>query len=99
MRPPPPEAQASSGTTETLEAAARHLPETRMGELQDIEGLARRRAVMLKFLKQAVQRADRRHRAMFDYRMMQAMDERMLRDIGITRADVDEARRRVRWMV
>jgi uncharacterized protein YjiS (DUF1127 family) len=54
---------------------------------------------MLKFIKEAVAWADSRSRARFDYRMMQAMDERMLRDIGVTRADIDEAQRRVRWLV
>jgi uncharacterized protein YjiS (DUF1127 family) len=31
--------------------------------------------------------------------MLQAMDERMLRDIGISRAEIDRADRRVRWIV
>jgi uncharacterized protein YjiS (DUF1127 family) len=54
---------------------------------------------MLKFFKKAAQRADWRRRMMLDFQMLQAMDERMLRDIGVSRADIDEAQRRVRWMV
>jgi uncharacterized protein YjiS (DUF1127 family) len=52
---------------------------------------------MLKYIRQAMERSERRHRAMAGYRLVQAMDERMLRDIGVTRADVDEAQRRVRY--
>jgi uncharacterized protein YjiS (DUF1127 family) len=54
---------------------------------------------MLKFFREAAQRADRRRRMMFDFQTLQAMDERMLRDIGVSRGDIDEAQRRVRWMV
>jgi uncharacterized protein YjiS (DUF1127 family) len=54
---------------------------------------------MLKFFREAAQRADRRRRMMLDFQTLQAMDERMLRDIGVSRGDIDEAQRRVRWMV
>jgi uncharacterized protein YjiS (DUF1127 family) len=54
---------------------------------------------MLNFIKGAVALADRRHRFMRDYRTIGAMDDRMLSDIGITRAEIDAAQRRVRWMV
>jgi uncharacterized protein YjiS (DUF1127 family) len=53
---------------------------------------------MLKFIKEAMRRAERRRRASDELRMLEAMDERMLRDIGVTRADVDEDRRRLRRM-
>jgi uncharacterized protein YjiS (DUF1127 family) len=54
---------------------------------------------MLKFFKKAAQRAHWRRRMMLDFQTLQAMDERMLRDIGVSRGDIDEAQRRVRWMV
>jgi uncharacterized protein YjiS (DUF1127 family) len=54
---------------------------------------------MLRFIKAATERADRRYQALRDVATMQAMDERMLRDIGITRADIDEVRRRVRGRI
>jgi uncharacterized protein YjiS (DUF1127 family) len=54
---------------------------------------------MLRFIKKALKRSERRYQAMAGYRMMQEMDERMLRDIGVTRAEIDEAQHKVRWMV
>jgi uncharacterized protein YjiS (DUF1127 family) len=64
-----------------------------------IEADAKGTRTMLKFIKEAIEHSERRYRAMTDYRMMQEMDERMLRDIGVTRAEIDEAQHKVRWMV
>jgi uncharacterized protein YjiS (DUF1127 family) len=54
---------------------------------------------MLTKLKDAARRVNERARAARAMRAMQEMDERMLRDIGVTRADIDRAVRNVRWMV
>jgi uncharacterized protein YjiS (DUF1127 family) len=98
MRPRLAEVQPSSATTETRRVAGRHQAETGRGQLRVIDRTIRRSNGMLDYIRRAIGRANHRKRVKLDLETLQAMDERMLRDIGITRAEIDEAQRRVRWM-
>jgi uncharacterized protein YjiS (DUF1127 family) len=51
---------------------------------------------MFRKMRAAFERMDHRRAARLDYDTMQAMDERALRDIGTSRAEIEAEMRRLR---